>query len=268
MKYLSPSYRKLTLSLSAGILTTIASVGAHADTIEADTFTQNPGSLQNRPVETPQTPGDKWDISNSNDNNLVVSNGELEVGPNGGFAKAIAPFDASSITTPYTLSFTLSFNPGTNASTVFYGGFGNGAGNGAGSSFYDGSGAAMFGDYDNSTGTSFTLYAGNGPTTTLSTTISRASTAVDYTMNLAITIDPTTDTNSFSVNGTQLGTTSYSGQVGGLWFKEDQGGSTTFTGFDVSNLSVTTTTPEPASYALLAGGLLALGAMLRLRRRA
>ena len=264
MKYQPLPYLKMLLA-SVVFLAVVTSVKSQADVIEADSFTTNQGSLQNRPVEVPQTAGDEWNIANSSDSNLVVSNGELEIGPNGGFAKAIAPFDASSITVPYTLSYTLSFNPGTNTTTTFYGGFGNGTGNGA--TFSDYSGAAMFGDYQDSTGTSFTLSAGNGPTTTLSTTITRASTSVDYTMNLSININPTTDVTTFYVNGNSIGTTTYSGQVGGLWFKEDQGGSTTFTGFDISNLQVTTT-PEPSTYALMAVGLLALGALLRLRRRA
>lgn len=83
-----------------------------------DTFTQNPGTLKNRPVETPQTPGDTWNIDSSGANDEQVSSGLLTFERvNNGYQKAAAPFNPAGISSTYTMSYTISILPDSNDPT-------------------------------------------------------------------------------------------------------------------------------------------------------
>lgn len=121
-------------------------------------------------------------------------------------------------------------------------------------------------DYYGTTGSpTLTLNAGVGyQATEFSTTLVNSP---NFTTNLAISINPNLATNNvqYFVNGTLLGTDTYNGVIGGLWFKgdfEDNAGD----GYTISNLMVATATPEPASLGLF--GIAALGLLRRRGRTA
>ena len=270
MKRLSFNRRLILAAISACLFAAAASFSsarAGEVTISSDDFTSNVNrTLNGRPVETPQTPGDTYNISNSSNSNVYVTAGDLDVAVTGGFAKVAAPLNTSTLVDPYTLSYDLSFNPGAgNSGFTYYGGFGNGTGDG--SSFSDYQGALMFNIETDTTGKSFTLYAGNGAfSTTLSTTVSRANTSTPYDLALSITYNPTTHVAEFDVNNVSIGTTTYTGQVGGLWFKGDYVNDVTgYSGLNTSYITVTENIPEPSTYALMLAGAVALGAMARRR---
>jgi hypothetical protein len=251
------SNRAAALFVLAGAI--VWTSAAKATVILQDTFTQNAGNLSSRPVETPQTPGDTWNINNSNNSDVQVTNGVLNIQHQvNGFAKAIAPFSSAGITTPYTLSFDFALTPASaDDGMTLYSGFGNATDNGAG--FADYTGGPMI-NLNNNNASTYTLNFGPNPgTTTYSETI-----LANTSYHIAITINPalSSDNVSYYFNNTLVGLDTYTGSVGGLWSKMDSS-STIGDGFTLDNITVSTT-PEPASLSLIACSALAL---LRRRRR-
>ncbi len=260
----------IAVACSLSLTQTVASLVVIVDTFSGPLTSD----IEGRVPDTVQSFGDAWSRSNADSARTEVGGGILYMSETQkGFSKAALEFDRSIglvASNPYTLSFSIAFNPGTDTSVQWYGGFGN-AGD-AGGTFTDFAGGPMFNLTGDTTGTSFTLRAGISPfASSITTTLSRANTSIPYTADLAIQVDPlaATDNVEYFVNGGSLGTISYSGNIGGIWFKTDSWDNTTTTGIRISNFQLTAV-PEPSSLGLLLGlGILVvLGFSPRVRVKA
>jgi hypothetical protein len=234
--------------------------------------------IEGRIPDTVQSVGDAWSRDNADSSRTEVGGGILYMSETTkGFSKAALEFDRTIglvASNPYTLSFSIAFNPGTDTNVTWYGGFGNSPGNGG--TFSDNIGSLSFriGGID-TTGTSFALGAGfwTGAfafTNSFTPTISRATTSDLYSVDLAIRVDPLAISNNveYFVNGASLGTITYSGTIGGLWFKTDSWDNTTATGMRMSNFQLTAI-PEPSLGLLLGVGMfMLLGVVRRVRGKA
>lgn len=210
-----------------------------------------------------------------------VSEGTVNIG-GGVFSKYAIAFDDSAGDTAGGV-FSLSFDWAIDGSTFtknsqqFYAGFGTSPGNGGssegnvdGNGFIDNKisyGFRFSGvDFSNATGgTSITVMAGDGPGTTalndFSTSITRASNTDFWRATFRIDVDG--NSISYFVNDALLGTTlATQADIGGVWFKMDQGDGNAY--FKIDNVSVVV--PEPGNYALIAGMLGLVSVMVRRRR--
>lgn len=252
--------------LRAGLLS-VASL-AVASTASAATFSEN----------FTTDPGN-WSHGGSTN----VSGGTANIG-GGGFSKYAMAFDDSDGDTAGSV-FSLSFDWAIDGSTFtddsqqFYAGFGTSPGDG-GSSQSDGDGNVFIDnqlsygfrfsgvDFSNATGgTSITVEAGDGPnkndTNDFSTSITRASATDIWEATFRIDVNVPGNSISYFVNDVSLGTTlATQAEIGGVWFKMDQGDNNAF--FNIDNVSVVV--PEPGNYALIAGMLGLVSVMVRRRR--
>ena len=224
------------------------------------------------------------DPSNWSDGgSTIVSGGTVNIG-GGGYSKYAIAFDDSEGDTAggvFSLSFDWAIDGSalTDTSQEFYAGFGTSPGNGGSSqNNVDGNGfidnKISYGfrfsgvDFSNATGgTSITVRAGDGPGTTalndFSTSITRASATDFWRATFRIDVDVDGNSISYFVNGVSLGTTEATvTDIGGVWFKMDQGDSNAY--FKIDNVSVVV--PEPGNYALIAGMLGLVSVMVRRRR--
>jgi hypothetical protein len=252
--------------LRAGLLS-VASL-AVASTASAATFSE----------DFTTDPGNWSEGSRTN-----VSGGTVNIG-GGGFSKYAIAFDDSDGDTAGGV-FSLSFDWAIDGSTFtknsqqFYAGFGTSPGNGGSSqNNVDGNGfidnKISYGfrfsgvDFSNATGgTSITVRAGDGPGATalndFSTSITRASATDIWVATFRIDVDVPGNSISYFVNDALLGTTlPTQAEIGGVWFKMDQGDSNAY--FKIDNVSVVV--PEPGNYALIAGMLGLVSVMVRRRR--
>ncbi|MBL6838708.1 MAG: hypothetical protein ISQ75_06490 [Puniceicoccaceae bacterium] len=211
-----------------------------------------------------------------------VSGGTVNIG-GGGFSKYAIAFDDSDGDTAGGV-FSLSFDWAIDGSTFtdnsqqFYAGFGTSPGDGGSSQgnvdngFIDNEisyGFRFSGvDFSNATdGTSITVRAGDGPGANalndFSTSITRASATDIWEATFRIDVNVPGNSISYFVNGVSLGTTEATVKdIGGVWFKMDQGDSNAY--FNIDNVSVVV--PEPGNYALIAGMLGLVSVMVRRRR--
>jgi hypothetical protein len=212
-----------------------------------------------------------------------VSGGTANIG-GGGYSKYAMAFDDSAGDTAGGV-FSLSFDWAIDGSTFtdnsqqFYAGFGTSLGDGGssqgnvdGNGFIDNQlsyGFRLSGvDFSNATGgTSITVRAGDGPnknnTNEFSTSITRSSTTDIWEATFRIDVDVSGNSISYFVNDVSLGTTEATvADIGGVWFKTDQGDNNAF--FNIDNVSVVV--PEPGAYALIAGMFGLSYVMVRRRR--
>jgi hypothetical protein len=259
--------------LSAGLLLSAFCTTGQAATIFNETFTATDDTdLSNLPVTpSPQTPGDQW----KRESTVKINNNQMEISQSGTFGKAWAPFDDALLpvgTQTYTFSYdfaVIDSTWGDSGSSTFYGGLGNGSG----TEFVDfqlGIGFHISGNFADDL--TVQLRAGAGGAASgfddVITTISRASDSTDWAASLSFTYTVATGAIDYYLDGnpTAIGSGTYNGDIGGIWFKADSLPNTAHAGFLVDDVLLTNTVPESSSYALITGMLGLAGAMIRRRR--
>lgn len=272
MKLISPSLAAITIAgLSAGSLSAV--------TVLQEDFTGTAGDLNGRDVSpTPQIVDNDWWAQTSSSKQTGTQM-ELD-GSSSTFAKAGVGFDdsllaANTETITYSVDFSTTAAFADSANNVYFG-VGNSSGDG-GNSGHNNDGAdgkytnntLAFGFYLNgdfrSTSDSVSLRAGtNGNPTgfTVRDDFDRTDTIWSATFSMTYTL--ATDTVVYYIDGDNVGSETYSGNIGGLWWKADNMSGDD--GFLFDNLVITTTVPESSSYALIAGLLGLTSVMLRRRK--
>lgn len=223
------------LGLVAALLLPLGSV---AQVIIQDDFTTPSADLQGRAPAVAQAPGNVWSRVTTGAGGAVVSNGVLVLnGPSRttGYAVAFLPFNPAGIVDPYELSLDLRyervagsgefyFGLGTNPSTyVDYAlslGFRGQYGWGGQLAIHHGSPGP------------FLDLTGSGPV---------------YEERLVIRYTPATGEADFFQNGTWVGSSNYTGEIGGITIKTDHFpvGNTSVPGLIFDNITVRVLVPEP-----------------------
>lgn len=246
-----------------------ATAQAATTTVFHETFTGTDGTdINNWAVETPQTAGEVW----KDQATVKISNNQMELSQGGTFGKAWAPFYDERLA-PGTTSFTFSYDfsvigsTWTDTGSSFYGGIGNGDG----SELLDrqlGIGFYLTGDFADDT--SVTLRAGNDGNPNafddVVTTLTRADANADWAADFSFTYTIATGAIDYSVNDTVIGTGTYTGAIGGVWFKaEGVSNVAPHPGYLIDDVLLTAV-PEPGAYALIAGMLGMVYVMVRRRK--
>jgi hypothetical protein len=263
----------------------MSSMAAAQTTVFQDNMEGGSGGLNGRTVSPTAQVGasNQWWGSQSGQTGTQLSVGNTTAT----FGKAAAGFDDALLapgTTRFTMTTSWNIDDTTwvDTGSNIYFGFGNASGDGRGdgqatsptNGFYDNQlafGFKLVGDF---TGTSATIKAGlgNNPSD-YSATFERSSDSVDWAGDFQITYDmPTSmaylsfkNTGNGETTFTQLAAVSYTGDIGGIWFKADSLSTAAHAGFLFDDIMVTAV-PESASYALIAGALGLTCVMIRRRR--
>jgi|GEM_PF-2124504 hypothetical protein len=256
------------------VLLAMSSMASAQTTVFQDNMEGGSGGLNGRTVSPTAQVGasNQWWGSQSGQTGTQLSVGNTTAT----FGKAAAGFDDALLapgTTSFTMTTSWSIDDATwvDTGSNIYFGFGNASGDGRGTGqvtpptngFYDNQlafGFKLSGDF---TGTSATIKAGVGSNPSdYSASFTRSSDSVDWAGDFQITYDILTSMAYLSFkntgNGetafTQLAAVSYTGDIGGLWFKADSLPNSAHAGFLFDDITVTAV-PESSSSALIAGVL-------------
>jgi hypothetical protein len=274
------------LSCAGFIVTTLLAMSSMASaqtTVFQDNMEGGSGSLNGRTVSPTAQVGasGEWWGSQSGQTGTQLSVGNTTAT----YGKAAAGFD-DALLAPGATSFTMTTSWNLDDTTwvdtnsYVYFGIGNAPGDGRGTGQVDppengyyanqlAFGFRLQGDF---TGTSATIKAGVGADPSdYSAAFTRSSDSVDWAGDFQITYDILTsiaylsfkNTGNGETEFTQLAAVSYTGDIGGLWWKADS--VNTGFGYLFDDIMVTAV-PEPSSYALIAGMLGLTCVMIRRRR--